>query len=326
MADAGWYPDPSSPSSAPRLRYWDGQAWTEQTSVPPAAPPTRATSWPTASDRPGTWPTAPAPAGAPGPESGGAGKGRLIGLVLLAVLLVAALTVGGIVGVRALSDDSGDGAGPASGGSSESTQTDDTAEPSPGTDDPSSATPSPSTSTEPGEVCEAGAPLEREPHPSDGRLHGGGLSMPAPDGYRRDDYEFTYTFADDAVTVVTDLAGDYVATYALARLEKGDGFTSVQLAAQQVALCITDSDDFYPPEATRRLRESEATDVAGQDAWSARVQMRIPDVEIAGGDIQAVVVDTGDPDSYGLFVAIMPIGDQRLLLQREQVLGGLTLD
>src|ERR1044071_4501713 len=50
---AGWYPDPESPSE---LRYWDGQAWTNQRH--PAPPPG------TSAMPPGT-PPAPGPAGQP---------------------------------------------------------------------------------------------------------------------------------------------------------------------------------------------------------------------------------------------------------------------
>ena len=54
----GWYPDPGSPSD---LRYWDGEAWTDQRHPAPpagAADPTR-----------GTTPPPPGPSAGPGPPT-----------------------------------------------------------------------------------------------------------------------------------------------------------------------------------------------------------------------------------------------------------------
>lgn len=68
---AGWYPDPEVEPSFCRLRYWDGEQWTdEMTETLPASPPPRPPS-----SRPRTpfGPTGPLPWSAEGtnPESGG---------------------------------------------------------------------------------------------------------------------------------------------------------------------------------------------------------------------------------------------------------------
>ncbi len=57
----GWYPDPSSPS---QLRWWDGSAWSEQTSPRPETAPTGS-----------PWPQPGAPSGTPPVPSSGTGVG-----------------------------------------------------------------------------------------------------------------------------------------------------------------------------------------------------------------------------------------------------------
>ncbi len=55
--------------------------------------------------------------------------------------------------------------------------------------------------------------------------------------------------------------------------------------------------------------------------------MRVDDPEVSvNGDIATViVVDTGAPGTYGLFVSVVPIGAPMLIGQQEQVAGSIRV-
>ncbi len=54
--------------------------------------------------------------------------------------------------------------------------------------------PTPSESTEPAE-CTVGNPTARQPHPTDGRIHGGGLSFPKTAGFTPTEQQSYFTWA-----------------------------------------------------------------------------------------------------------------------------------
>ncbi|MBO8185721.1 DUF2510 domain-containing protein [Streptomyces sp. DW4-2] len=82
----GWYPDPGqTPQLPPQERWWDGTAWTSHT-------------------RPGAG-TVTGTAGQPGPNGKGAGRGPLVAGILGAVVLTAALAVGGVLLLGGGSDE-----------------------------------------------------------------------------------------------------------------------------------------------------------------------------------------------------------------------------
>jgi hypothetical protein len=61
---AGWYPDPQT---ADRNRYWDGEAWTEATSIRPDAVPPAWGQPPASGATPPSWSGFPAAAASPAP-------------------------------------------------------------------------------------------------------------------------------------------------------------------------------------------------------------------------------------------------------------------
>lgn len=102
----GWYPDPGQTSDGPATqRWWDGEAWTEQT-----RPADAAAGWgpPAYAAYAGTYPGAPSAGAHPGPPSGSPRRGLRMGIAITAAVVVLA-GIGG--GVYALTSGDGSGGG-----------------------------------------------------------------------------------------------------------------------------------------------------------------------------------------------------------------------
>lgn len=298
---------------------------------------------PGAGPAPGGWPSAPQqPAYQPTPtQPSSSGRGLVIALV--AIVAVIALGVGTFFVVEALTDDDS-----SSSSGREPTATDPTQDPStdPSEPDPSDPEPSQPESSDPQPTappsggatptalqCTGGLPTDGVTG-LDGRfLTGGGLRMPRVKGFSPEaDQGPAFTFADGVVApskVIEQLddGTGWVAVYALGALNKANGFDSPQQAAETVLACMTASEDFYDAYVATQMDDSAATTVAGADAWelTANVLIDDPQLSVSGDVAKVVVVDTGDPDTYGLFVSVVPIGDDELIAQQDEQVGRLRL-
>lgn len=362
MTSAGWYPDPAGQPQT--YRYWDGSSWSQVTTTnpydaapgavpppPPQQPPTPPTAAPPPSQQPTGqpgYPPAPPPAapgggyggygqqppyGGPGGGSGG-GAGRTALIVVLVVLLVVALGVGGFFGVRALTDDD-DGGSTADDPTSEVTDatdaTDGTANPSDPTDTGSApttpATEDTSTITPTSEQCNGGDPVGDPP--AGDTLQGGGLSLPVPRGYDIDSLGqgTVFTFADDVQLALRQIEESWIAIYGVGAVPRDAGFDSTAQAAEVITQCMTRSDDFYSGFSGREDLENGPITVDGHSAHSVLAEVRVdnPDVQAEGDVLQVVVVDTGSPDSYGLYISMAPIGDEDLIALQERTLAKIQV-
>jgi len=126
----------------------------------------------------------------------------------------------------------------------------------------------------------------------------------------------TGVIAPAQVIEQTETTG-WVALYALGGLPIANGFTSPEQAADTIITCMTQS-TFYENFTTRTDLDSSATTVDGADAWVITSEIRIdnPELQVTGDVAKVIVVDTGDPTSYGLFISVVPIGDQDLIDQQ----------
>ena len=73
--------------------------------------------------------------------------------------------------------------------------------------------------------------------------------------------------------------------------------------------------------------DSAATTVGDADAWrlTANVNIDDPELTVTGDVVTIVVVDTGDADTFGLYVSVVPIGDNALIAQQTAQVGKLAL-
>lgn len=337
MTNAGWYPDPAG--SPDTYRYWDGQSWSQMTtSQPPSAGQQPAPQQPAQQpapqqpSQPGygavpSPPPTPVPYGGYGQQpwspqpTGGGGNGKTIGIIIAAVLVLVLLGVGGFFGVRALSGDDGDDKASDDPSKSESTDSTEGSDPTEG----SSSTIKPT-----GIQCTGGTgDAETEPSPDLTELKGGGLTIPRRDGYTiatGDDVAFS--FPDAFVLQYVDVEEYWISLTGVGGLAKANGFDSVDTAAEVIVQCLTSSDQVYSGFTERTDLKNESIDIEGKPAHRITAEVRVKDsrVTVEGDVLDVIVVDTGDPETFGLYIAMAAIGDDALIAKNEDTTASLSVD
>ncbi|MEX0426346.1 DUF2510 domain-containing protein [Nocardioides sp. DS6] len=293
MSSPGWYPDPAGDPDL--LRYWDGTGWSGQTR-PADKRPEEPSAWPEL-EQPPTQAWAPV----------GERRGRRTGLV--AALAVAAVLVagGGVGAAVALSRH-------------------DTADPSPAVTSLAPTSPATGGSTTVLPIvndCPDGDTFEKQKHPKDGRVHGGGLSFPRQPGAEAHDEGFPW--ADDTHGETIALKGTWVRFYVVGRLPAWSGYSSLQRTAESMLSCIARDKDMYPRATRFTPAFSRATTVDGHDAWEARGSVYVDGAPYPGGTVHVVAVDTGK-QGYSIFMGDAPIGVKSDLAALDAVVKELKVD
>lgn len=310
MSQPGWYPDPAG--TPDRYRYWDGRAWSNEVTANPA----------------GTSPPASQPADRP--------RRRGPVIAILAVIVVAVLV--GVIVVRGLLNDrpiADPDPGPLP-SSTVSGWDDSSATPTP-TPEPSvlpsklptaSPTPNPTPSeAQPLRPCPEGMPSSRQPYPSDGRVHGGGLSFPRVSGWGDGSglaYRWAYDVGEQAILVEPET---WYASLVVGALFTGDGFDEPKRSADLVMQCVTTS-GLYPHLSGSKQIWSKPVTVDGHSAWSIRANVLIDDPKLkAKGDVvEVIVVDTDSPEALAMFIGQVNIGDKKLLRTLDSTIKNLRVN
>lgn len=366
MTNAGWYPDPAGAPDTYRYwdgQSWSQMTTTTPPAAPaapatpaapaaPAAPEGYGALPPVASPTPapyggpgqpgGPWSPAP-PAGGPGGPSGPGGPdkvgstGKTVVIVIAAVLVLVLLGLGGFFGVRALTgdDDSSTASDPdtsestdGSDGTDETDSTGDSDE-TDGTDGPTD--PSTSSTIRPtGIQCTGGEPEPaKDPGATPKLLTGGGLMVPRPKEFEASlAYSDAHGFADGITVAVREATDKWINEIAVGGLALANGFTSPEQAAEIVMQCLTTNPQIYAGFESRTDLTNEAIKVDGHNAWRITSELRISDAQIdVEGDVTTIViVDTGNPDAYGLFLTAATLGEVDQIAVAERALSNLTLD
>lgn len=360
MTNAGWYPDPAGAPDT--FRYWDGQAWSQMTTTtppvgnapqapqqpqqppqqqPPAQPQTVYGAVPPVAQPPVAQPPGGGygqqggygqpPGGgygqqpwSPAPQPGGGGKGKVIGIVIGAVLALVLIGVGGFFGVRALTgDDDKDNKADdkTSESSDESGSTDATDDPTDGTS---------STVRPTGIQCTGGSPEPATPPAATATtLTGGGLTIPVLSGYAPEERSAAaHTFADAVqVQVKVVIEDKWISEYAVGGLAKANDFTDPEQAAEIVMQCLTASELFYDGFTGRTDLKREEITVDGKSGYRITSELRVSDPAVTyGGDQTTVIVlDTGDADSFGMFLGVVPIGESAMEAELESTIEAIKV-
>lgn len=348
MTNAGWYPDPAGAPDT--YRYWDGQSWSQMTtSQPPAAggqptPQQPQQPTPPSPQQPhqggyGAVPPPPAPGGYQGagggygqpawsPQPGGGnssgGSGKTIAIIVAAVLALVLLGVGGFFGVRALSGDDDPKADDDSSETADESDATDSTDATEPTDETSS------TITPTGIQCSGGtADPETPPAPKAKQLTGGGLTLPRLDGYTlATGGNVAFTFPDDFVLQYVEVEEYWISLTGVGGLSKANGFDDVDTAAEVIMQCLTSNDQIYKGFTGRTDLKNESIDISGKPAHHIRSEVRVDDarVTVEGDVVDVIVVDTGDADSFGVYIAMAAIGDDQLIARNEDVTARLKAD
>lgn len=345
MTNAGWYPDPAGAPDT--YRYWDGQSWSQMTTTQPPSGGTPEPAQPAQPGPPPSAPTQFPPGGygavPPGAQpqpgqygggqygggqggygggqggygqpqwnqgsqggSSGGGSGKTIGIVIAGVLVLVLLGVAGFFGVRALTgDDDGDKkADDPSSDASESGSTDSSESPTDGGS---------STVVPTGIQCTGGSPEpEADPGPSPATISGGGLTIPVPAGYTvAVELSPPHSFADQILVAFKSVEESWITEFAVGALPRSNGFDDVAEAAEIIMQCLTTNVDIYEGFSERTDLKREEITVDGKPGYVITSEIRVenPKVTVEGDVTSVVVVDTGDEDSYGLFLGVGTLGD-----------------
>lgn len=291
MSQPGWYPDPAGTPS--RYRYWDGHAWSHEVTDNPA----------------GTSPPTSLPTGPP------RRRGPVIAIlaVIVVAVLVGVMVIRGLLGDRPVADP-GPLPSPTVSGWDDSSAT-PTPPPEPSLSPPAPPRPTAKPSeARPLRPCPEGMPTNRQAYPSDGRVHGGGLSFPRVSGW--DDasglaYSWAYDVGEQSTLVESP---GWYATLAVGALFTGDGFDEPKRAADLVMQCVINS-GLYPYLTDREQLWSKPVTVDGHPAWSIRAEVLIddPKLKAEGDTVEVIVVDTDSPEALAMFIGQVNLGDARLL-------------
>lgn len=328
MSAPGWYPDPSGQSG--RFRYWTGGSWSAETTTDPTNP------------APGAPVGNIANPGSRRPSdrsASGSGRSRRNGLLLgLLALVLAVVVVAGVFIVRGVFGP--DGSVASSGPSSTVSSYDDSsplATPTPTPTPTPSRTrvpsPSPSASPSPAKrnpltVCPIGGPTIHPPHPSDGRLHGGGLSFaPRSDWADPGSYLEGLSWAYDVTGQDQRTEPQWLAVMAVGSLRAADGFDNPHQSTGGVMQCIATS-GYYIDVQSRKDKASRAVKVDGKPGWELRSEIRVDKsgLSVEGDVVDVIVVDTGTKGSLSMFVGAVPIGDEARMATLEHTIKDLQVD
>ena len=289
----GWYPDPAGGQG--RYRYWDGTAWTNNTTLDPRQP----------APRPQTR-----------PRSGGRGNPNwwwIIGsvaLLALAALLIWVLMPGG--------------RGP--GGFVPVPEDTNSATPTiEGWDETSRPTPPPTTAADL-VTCPYTLNQDQTGQENGGRLRGGGLVVDRIAGWR--DAEMYLQWVSDFNTQMDTVRPGWVSNIGVGQLNAEDGFLDPQTSARQSMECFASS-GYYLNFTERIDLANEATTISGYPAWWIRSEVRIDSAdmpEIEGDVVDIIVVDQGDPERMGIFVSSVTIGDERRQRLVDAVIDSLAVE
>ena len=328
MSLPGWYPDPAG--TPHRFRYWDGRSWSSETTDDPAAAPAG-----------GVGPGAKSLGSGGSDGSGGAsaptkeGRRRFGPLILALAALVVLVLVGVFVVRGLLADRPIVDPGPLP--SSTVSGWDDsspTTEPETPTPTPSVSVPSPTptpvptpTEEQPLQPCPKGQPLSRQDYPTDGRVHGGGLSFPEAEGWESSS-GFAYSWAYDVGSQVKLAESpNWYSDLTVGALFTGDGFDEPRRSAELVMQCMITS-GLYKNLVGRENIWSRAVTVDGHPAWSIRADVLVdyPDLKTRGDTVEVIVVDTGSPESLAMFVGAADIGHKPLQKTLDSTIKNLRVE
>lgn len=283
----GWYPDPAGRPG--HFRYWDGSSWSQQTTTTPQTSPA---------------PHQPAQDAGVQPRRG-LGWLILIGAVVLALLVWwFALRPNSQLGGNVRPD------------SNSATPTvsgwDETSTPNP-SESAGSQNPQPSA----GQMiaCPDNGTTSTRVN-TDGRLHGGGISASRVPGWT--DGGISMMWVDDLQAQTDFVYPGWFSVVGVGALRVDDGFSAPQLSALMMMSCFATS-SYYDGFTGRRDLKSATITINGRSGWhlSSEIYVDLPALPQVKGDVvDVIVVDTGDPETLGVFVSSYTIDDtgrQRLV-------------
>lgn len=334
MAQAGWFPDPGGQPGM--FRYWNGVAWTDQLTDDPGgwSTPGAGGSGDGASAGSGggtsgpgsSGDSHPSPAGALVPPAGQRGRRVVLLSALAAVLALVLLAVFVLprvfgAGERPIPTRSAPTGSPTRSAWDETSRPSRTPTPTPTPTPTRTPTPSPTKSPEVSLPCP-----RYDKAVVNGRLYGGGLSVPLIDDSRWSVNPVrTIPWAVCATGLERSIAPLWVSEVILAGVQPHSMRGSLKQQADAIA---EDSlERFYAGDDVEfHQSSSKATTVGGLDAWELRYQVRIDyRANIPGDNVELLVVQHTD-GSRSVLMTFATIGDAETQKQVDGARAGLRVE
>lgn len=285
MSAPGWYPDPSSPQGG--YRYWDGTAWTGQTSSGSAG-----TTSPAAAPRKRTW------------------IWFAVGLaVITALVLVLIFRPGsGLTGTPGDTNSSR----PTGSQWNELEPTESPTLP----EDPGN-----------GETveCPRDSTEQRSQVDGDGRVHGGGLSFEGMSG-RWDNGPVWIPWLYDNNSQTRGIAPGWMSNVSVGYAKQSEGFKTPKSAAEQMMACLTSS-SLYLGFSGREVLRNEAFAIDGRNGWRVTSNVFVDNQgDIKGDVVDVIILDLGRRDQLSVYISCATIDHQENLGEVQRAFDSLRVD
>jgi hypothetical protein len=177
--------------------------------------------------------------------------------------------------------------------------------------------------------CGGGVPGLRDVHGA--RMTGGGLSVPTllKQGYRYSaSAGLGFPFASDAVGTMRQVARGWVSVVLVGGLSRANGFRSPEAAARAVMVCIANDPSSYQGAYALDETDGRRTTVDGRPAYDLTEDVKVhqPGLSVPGDTVRVIVVDTGNPRTYGIFMMMTPLGDPSYAALQKQAAAQLRVE
>lgn len=173
--------------------------------------------------------------------------------------------------------------------------------------------------------CATAAPHQNT-YPRDGRIHGGGLVFTADSDWNRvTGAAAVPAFASDGSGVQTLTSQDWGAMQSVGALSVADFPAPNRETALQLLHC-TARLPFYEKVSRVEVINTVETTVDGRPGYrvDGRITTATPDAPI---DLVTIaIVDTGNPESWGLFVGAAPESERQLINEVDSTLRSLMVE
>ena len=307
----GWYPDPGGSG---QLRYWDGTRWGADLRPAGSVPPGPSSTDPSLNHS---------------PRSGDRRRTAAVVIGLTALLVVVAVV---LAVIRPWDRSTEITAPPPTPTISAGNDSDPTPTPTPSGSPTPEATPTPSDdSTDSGSVACPFVEDVRQAYPSDGRVHGGGLSFGEITGWSAPS-DGALAWADDDASQRTYPSTGWFNFASVGALRAEDGFPpAVKGAARAATQCMVTSSGWYPDPTKIDVVTDQAMKVSGHSAYTVTTDVYEPpevtdDPAILGDRVTVVIVDTDTPGRLGIFVYTASLGRQEILDATATAMKSLSVD
>jgi hypothetical protein len=282
MSSPGWYPDPGGAQG--RFRFWDGDAWSPNTTADPAH--------------------APIPNR---PNNDNQKKSSKSWIVALAVVVVITAVV--VVMILFSTGKIGNNFTPAPEDTNSSSPTISA------WNETSSPTPTPSTTQSAGGknvVCPRTTQTGSTKQSGD-RLSADALSVQKISGWQ--DYtmqlSFSYDMHSQEKTLYTSALQSWMSNISVALLSNADGWTEIGQTAKQVVQCIASS-DYYDNYTGTEILQNQQISVSGYPAWWIQANVTVDSPyfpQVQGDRVDVIIVDMGPSKNFlGMYYGACTIG------------------